>query len=80
MTTLQLRNQPVTDVDPERVAIRTRDGELIEERDAPRGTFPLPFVFPTRRRVLLHDAEGRADQTFAPITVDVRDIAVTKGA
>jgi hypothetical protein len=176
----------VLDVDPEHVAIRTRDGELIEERDAPRGTFPLPFddyttpwdaiqvayftsaavwnyltapfvfvapgvraseiepwqeggetwrrlavtfpetianhnaeqvfyyddqlqqrrmdyspdvtgsppvahythdpktfdgfVFPTRRRVLLHDAEGRADQAFAQITVDVRSVAVTKGA
>ena len=38
------------------------------------------FVFPTRRRVHLHDAEGRADQSFAPITVDVRTVTVTKGA
>jgi hypothetical protein len=38
------------------------------------------FVFPTRRRVLLHDAEGRADQSFAPITVDVRTVTVTEGA
>ena len=34
------------------------------------------FVFPTRRRVLLHDAEGRADQSFAPITVDVAKVTV----
>ena len=33
----------VLDVDPERVAIRTRDGEIVEERTAPRATFPLPF-------------------------------------
>jgi hypothetical protein len=176
----------VLDVDPERVAIHTRDGEIVEERTAPRAGFPLPFddyttpwdaiqlayftsaavwnyltapfvfvapgvqareiepwqedgqtwrrlavtfpdaianhnpdqvfyydeqlmqrrmdyspdvtgsppvahythdpktfdgfVFPTRRRVLLHDAEGRADQSFAPITVDVRTVTVTEGA
>ena len=35
------------------------------------------FVFPTRRRVLLHDADGGADQSFAPITVDVRTVTVT---
>ena len=34
------------------------------------------FVFPTRRRVLLHDAEGRADQSFAPITMDVANVTV----
>jgi hypothetical protein len=26
--------------------------------------------------VLLHDAEGRADQSFAPITVDVTNVTV----
>ena len=35
------------------------------------------FVFPTRRRVYLHDADGVADQAFAPITLDVDDIAVS---
>lgn len=174
------------DVDPERVTIHTFDGQLVEERHEPRGTFPLPFddfttpwdaiqvayftsaatwnyltapfvfamagvrareidpwredgktwrrlqvtfpptianhnadqvfyydeqfmqrrmdyspdvtgsppvahythdpkrfggfVFPTRRRVHLHDAAGHADQTFAPITLDIRHITVTKGA
>ena len=34
------------------------------------------FVFPTRRRVYLHDARGVADQSFAPITLDVDDIGV----
>jgi hypothetical protein len=38
------------------------------------------FVFPTRRRVLLHDAEGRADQSFAPITVDVATVTVHRGS
>lgn len=36
------------------------------------------FVFPTRRRVLLHDAEGVAKQAFAPITVDVSDVIVDR--
>jgi len=36
------------------------------------------FVFPTRRRVHLHDANGIANQQFAPITVDVVDIAVER--
>ena len=31
------------DVEPEHVAIRTLDGETVEERATPRGTFPLPF-------------------------------------
>jgi hypothetical protein len=34
------------------------------------------FVFPTRRRVLLHDANGIADHSFAPITVDVQSVSV----
>jgi hypothetical protein len=34
------------------------------------------FVFPTRRLVHLHDARGIADQTFAPITIDVADVSV----
>jgi len=34
------------------------------------------FVFPTRRRVLLHDSEGIANQAFAPITVDVSGVTV----
>ena len=36
------------------------------------------FVFPTRRRVLLHDADGVANQAFAPITVDVSDVSVDR--
>jgi hypothetical protein len=38
------------------------------------------FVFPTRRRVHLHDEEGNADQSFAPITLDVEAIAVTQAS
>jgi hypothetical protein len=34
------------------------------------------FVFPTRRRVHLYDEEGNADQTFAPITLDVEHVTV----
>jgi hypothetical protein len=34
------------------------------------------FVFPTRRRVYLHDANGVADQSFAPITIDITAIVV----
>ena len=34
------------------------------------------FVFPTRRRVHLHDADGIADQSFAPITIDVEHVTV----
>lgn len=34
------------------------------------------FVFATRRRVYLHDANGVADQTFAPITIDVASVTV----
>jgi hypothetical protein len=33
------------------------------------------FVWPTRRRVYLHDADGVADQSFAPITLDVDHVA-----
>ena len=33
------------------------------------------FVFPTRRRVLLHDANGVANQDFAPITMDITNIS-----
>ena len=36
------------------------------------------FVFPTRRRVHLHDANGIADQQFAPITVDVDHVTVER--
>ena len=35
------------------------------------------LVFPTRRRVLLHDADGVADESLAPITVDVEDVSVS---
>jgi hypothetical protein len=38
------------------------------------------FVFPTRRRVHLHDADGIADQSFAPITIDIASVAVEVGA
>jgi hypothetical protein len=34
----------VLDVGPERVAISTGDGRIVEERLNPRGSFPLPFV------------------------------------
>ncbi|RWN98593.1 hypothetical protein [Mesorhizobium sp.] len=34
----------VLDVAPERIAIATRDGRIIEERFNPRGSFPLPFL------------------------------------
>lgn len=36
------------------------------------------FVFPTRRLVHLHDATGVANQSFAPITLDL-DVTVDKG-
>ena len=36
------------------------------------------FVFPTRRRVLLHDANGIADHSFAPITLDIADVTVER--
>jgi hypothetical protein len=36
------------------------------------------FVFPTRRRVHLHDERGVADQTFAPITIDVDSVRVDR--
>jgi hypothetical protein len=34
------------------------------------------FVFPTRRRVHHHYADGVADQSFAGITIDIDDVAV----
>lgn len=34
------------------------------------------FMFPTRRRVHLHDEHGVADQQFAPITIDVTEVRV----
>jgi hypothetical protein len=34
------------------------------------------FVFPTRRRVHRHDAQGIADQSFAAITLDIETITV----
>jgi hypothetical protein len=37
------------------------------------------FVFPTRRRVHLHDASGIANQKFAPITLDVASVAIERG-
>lgn len=37
------------------------------------------FVFPTRRRVHLHDAAGNANQEFAPITMDVTMVTVERG-
>lgn len=37
------------------------------------------FVFPTRRLVHLHDANGVANQRFAPITIDVAAVAVDRG-
>ena len=37
------------------------------------------FVFPTRRLVHRHDANGVADQSVAVITVDVRSVAVEQG-
>ena len=34
------------------------------------------FVFPTLRLVHLHDEQGNADQSFAPITLDVEHVTV----
>jgi hypothetical protein len=36
------------------------------------------FVFPTRRRVLLRDADGIANQTLVPITIEVTDLKVSR--
>jgi hypothetical protein len=36
------------------------------------------FMFPTRRRVHLHDEQGVADQNFAPITIDVTEVPVDR--
>jgi hypothetical protein len=36
------------------------------------------FVFPTRRRVHLHDVNGFADQTFDPITIDIESVRVER--
>jgi hypothetical protein len=36
------------------------------------------FVFPTRRRVHLHDSSGVADQQFAPITIDLTSVTVAR--
>lgn len=36
------------------------------------------FVFPTRRLVHLHDAEGIANQQFAPITIDLTAVTVDR--
>ncbi len=36
------------------------------------------FVFPTKRRVLLHDAEGIADQAFVPITIEVTSVQIER--
>lgn len=36
------------------------------------------FVFPTRRRVHLHDPGGVANQKFAPITLDVASVAIDR--
>jgi hypothetical protein len=38
------------------------------------------FVFPTRRRVHLHDAHGIANQAFTPITIDVHSIQVEQAS
>jgi hypothetical protein len=37
------------------------------------------FVFPTRRRVHRHDADGIADQSFAAITLDIESVTVERG-
>lgn len=36
------------------------------------------FVFPTRRLIYRHDAEGIADQSFAPITVNVYSVTIER--
>jgi hypothetical protein len=36
------------------------------------------FVFPTRRLVHRHDADGVADRSFAPITIDIDTVAVKR--
>jgi hypothetical protein len=37
------------------------------------------FVFPTRRLIYRHAADGIADQTFAPITINVHSVAIVRG-
>ena len=37
------------------------------------------FVFPTRRRVYLHDANGVASQDFTPITIDLANVTLDRG-
>ena len=34
------------------------------------------FVFPTHRRVYLHDANGLANKDFAPITIDIDSVSI----
>jgi len=36
------------------------------------------FLFPTRRLVHLHDADGVANQNFSPITIDVANVTVDR--
>jgi hypothetical protein len=36
------------------------------------------FVFPTRRLVCRHDAEGIADLSFAPITLNVYSVGIER--
>jgi hypothetical protein len=36
------------------------------------------FVFPTRRRVLLHDVHGMANHDFVPITLDVTSVSLAR--
>ncbi len=36
------------------------------------------FVFPTRRRVLLHDVDGIAGQAFVPITIHVASVQIER--
>ena len=50
----------VLDVDPERVAIRTRDGEIVEERTAPRGGSRCPSTTTRRRGTRSRSRTSRA--------------------
>jgi hypothetical protein len=36
------------------------------------------FLFPTRRRVHLHDTNGVADKSFTPISVDLADVTIER--
>jgi hypothetical protein len=60
---------------PQRAAGRPR--ALIAQYAYDEKTFG-GFVFPTRRLIHRRDAEGIADQSFAPITVNVYSVRIER--